>query len=100
MRLIIINLIITNLITNLITTRLMPGIHRCHFPSAGAEVGAAGMVEVGMVEVGTAAGTTEKFVSNGDRIHLFGPRATLYARWCWCLLERLPAGILQQRTMG
>jgi len=53
-----------------------------------------------MVEVGTAAGTTEKFVSNGDRIHLFGPRATLYARWCWCLLERLPAGILQQRTMG
>ena len=52
MRLIIINLIITNLIT----TRLMPGIHRCHFPSAGAEVGTA----VGMVEVGTAAGTAEK----------------------------------------
>jgi hypothetical protein len=95
MRLIIINLIITNLIT----TRLMPGIHRCHFPSAGAEVGAAGTA-AGMVEVGTAAGTAEKFVSNGDRIHFFGPRATLYARWCWCLLERLPAGILQQRTMG
>ena len=38
----------------------MLGIHRCHFPSAGAEVVAAGMVAVGavagMVEVGTAAG--------------------------------------------
>jgi len=76
-RLIIINLII-NLITNLITTRLMLGIHRCHFPSAGADGGAeAGMVEAGtaagMVEAGTAAGTTEKLISDGDRIHLFEP---------------------------
>ena len=67
-RLIIINLII-NLITNLITTRLMLGIHRCHFPSAGADGGA----EAGMVEAGTAAGTTEKLISDGDRIHLFEP---------------------------
>jgi hypothetical protein len=64
-----IRLIITNLITNLITTRLMLGIHRCHFPSAGVEAGVveagaeAGVVEVGMVagllEAGTAAGTAE-----------------------------------------
>ena len=56
----------------------MVGIRRCHFPSAGAEAGAeAGVVEAGaeagMVEAGTAAGTTEKFISDGDRIHLFEP---------------------------
>src|ERR1035437_685591 len=30
------------IITNLITTRITPGIHRCHFPSAGA----VGMVDI------------------------------------------------------
>src|ERR1035437_2537487 len=35
------------IITNLITTRIEPGIHRCHFPSAGS---------VGMVAIGVAMG--------------------------------------------
>jgi hypothetical protein len=43
-----IRLIITNLITSLITTRIMRGIHRCHFPSAGAAIMVVD-IEVGMV---------------------------------------------------
>ena len=37
----------------------MLGIHRCHFPLAGAEAGAEAGTAAGMVEAGTAAGTAE-----------------------------------------
>src|ERR1035437_3409418 len=70
------------IITNLITTRITPGIHRCHFPSAGAvgmvdievamvaDIEVAMAIVVGMVAIGVdkAADGTAAVKEEEDRM--------------------------------